>query len=773
MTDNLPLNPLPESKDWRRVLFVSGLLVAIVFAVFSQTLKHDFVNFDDETYFTANPHVNTGLSAHNAAWAFQIGYAANWHPLTWLSLMFDAQLFGHGPMGPHLTNVMLHATNTVLLFLLLRRLTGSLWPSAFTAAVFAIHPLHVESVAWVAERKDVLSGLFFMLTLLAYVHYAERSGPQFRMRGIFYGLTLLFFVLGLMSKPILVTLPFVLLLLDHWPLARLKRDTFWPLVIEKVPFFLFSAASCVLTILAQKQAITPTVALSLWSRIGNAMTSYVIYLGQMFYPTGLAAFYPHPENNLHVWAILFSLMILASITAVALALRRTRPYLLVGWLWYLGILVPVIGLLQVGGQARADRYTYLPLIGVLIMVAWAVKDLSATWRQRQSMLTVAALIVILPLMVTASIQTTYWQNSETLWRHTLACTWQNYVAHTDLGSALVKQGRISEAMEEYKIALGINPQYLEANNNIGILLARQGQTADAIGYYQKALEIKPDFVEAHVNLGNALSLEGQTDEAAEHFEKALQLDPSEAEAHNDWGAMLLARGRAAAAVDHFETAVEINPAYSEAQNNLGSALAAQGQTTGALTHFQKAIELKPGYANAHYNLANLYAAQGRVDEAIAHYQTALELVPNFVKAHYQLGLALQGSGKFAEAAEQFQTVLDLDARQIGALNDLAWMLATCPQDTFRNGIRAVELATKAEQLTQSRSPEILDTLAAAYAEAGRFPDAVQTVKKAMAMATDQNKNVLAAALQNRLHLYQANFPFRDTTMAAPAVSRKP
>ena len=543
-----PSNP----NDQRTVLVACVWLAAIVLVVFGQTLRYGFVNFDDEDYFTSNPHVLTGLTWGNAKWAFQIGYAANWHPLTWLSLMLDAQLFGTGPIGPHLTNIILHAANTVLLFLLLRRLiglrsgatatqTGTLWACAFVAAIFGIHPLHVESVAWVSERKDVLSGLFFMLTLLMYTRYVELTSVQKQKAKVFYGLALMCFALGLMSKPMLVTLPFVLLLLDWWPLKRFEfsplnsdesqtdfqRQTILQLVLEKLPFCLLSTTSCVVTILAQQKAIIPTDALPFLYRIGNASISYVVYLGQMFYPVGLAAFYPYPANP-SWWKIVISLIFVASTTAGAFAYRRRCPYLLVGWLWYLGTLVPVIGLLQAGGQAWADRYTYLPLIGVFIIITWATVDLLSTWRFRRQLLVLAAFIVVAALMIFTSIQTSYWRSSESLWVHTPACTSRNYVAHSDLASVLAGQGRNVEAIGHYQQALEIKPDYAEAHNNLGLLLAGQGKAIEAIKQYQSALEIKPGFAAALNNLGGALLAQGRTTEAMDHFQKAAELMPDNA-----------------------------------------------------------------------------------------------------------------------------------------------------------------------------------------------------------------------------------------------------
>jgi protein O-mannosyl-transferase len=665
---------------------VGVLLATAVLLVFGRTLRHDFLNYDDDQYFYANPQVQHGLTWSGVTWALQATDAANWHPLTWLSLMLDVQLFGVSPAGPHLTNVLLHAANTVLLFLLLKRLAdrrsdksagakatqaGALWPSAMVAALFGLHPLHVESVAWVAERKDVLSGLFFMLTLLFYARFAQATGlrtgtleakPGNNGSGD-YWLALLFFALGLMRKPMLVTLPFVLLLLDYWPLARFtihdSRFAIRRLAWEKLPFFVLSGISCVVTLIAQQQAIEPIEWLPLSQRVSNALVSYIAYLGKTFYPAKLAIFYPHAEEGQPLLQIALALILLAGISAGVLALRQMRPCLLVGWLWYLGMLVPVIGLVQVGEQARADRYTYLPIIGVFIMLAWSTGEVFERWRYRCRVLGAGAFTVIAALMLCASIQTSYWRNSESLWTHTLACTSRNYVGHNNLGIVLAKRGQSVEAMEHCQMALEIKPGYMDAHNNFGIILAGQGRAAEAMEHFQKALEIKPDFAEAH------------------------------------------------------------------------------------------------------YNLGNLLAKQGRSAEAMEHFLQALAIKPDSAKVHYRLALALKDQGRFEAAIPHFQKVLELEPRPMLAQNSLAWLFATCPEASLRNGDGAVELAQQAAQLSGGRHPEILDTLAAAYAEARRFPEAVETAQRALDLSLVQDNKPLANDIRTRLKLYEANSPYRE------------
>jgi len=586
------------------------LLAAAVFLVFGQSVRHDFVNYDDEEYFYSNPHILTGLNGNNARWAFRTEYAGNWHPMTWLSFMLDVEFFGTDPAGPHLTNVLLHATSTVLLFLVLKRMTGAYWRSAVVAALFGLHPLRVESVVWVAERKDVLSGLFFMLTLLMYASYARcvargtgqmtrteavaavpGSSPVTRHPSLFYLLALLFFALGLMSKPMLVTLPLVLLLLDYWPLNRFALSTFnsdasragfqpstrLRLVLEKLPFLVLSVAAAMVTVFVQREGVVAMEKLSLGMRMGNAAVTYITYLDQMVRPVRLAVFYPYSMSAM--WTAALALFFLAGISAGVFGLRRQHPYLLAGWLWYLGMLLPVIGLVQVGGQGHADRYTYLPLIGVFIMLAWAAVDFIPAWRYRHQMLSAGAVGVILALMACAWQQTSYWRNSESLWVHTLACTSRNYVAHNDLALVLAQQGRYAEALQHYQTALEINPHYAEAHNSIGIMLAQQGRLAEAIQHFQRALEIKPTFVAAHNSMGNALADQKRYAEAIKHYQRALETNPDSAEAHYNLGNVLALQGRYAEAIEHFQRTLQINPDDVKARNSLDAALALQGKPT--------------------------------------------------------------------------------------------------------------------------------------------------------------------------------------------------
>jgi protein O-mannosyl-transferase len=544
-----------------RDALVCVALVALTWAVFGQTLRNDFVNFDDHAYVYENPEVTNGLTLHGIAWAFTHDHARNWHPLTTISHMLDCQLFGLNASGHHFTNVLLHTVAVVLLFLLLRQLTGTFWRSAFIAAVFAIHPLRVESVAWVAERKDLLSGIFFMLTLAAYVRYARRPSL-----GRYITMSILF-ALGLMSKPMLVSIPFVLLLLDYWPLVRGETRQRWlRLIAEKIPLLVLSAASCVITFVVQKRGPLQIDQLPFIWRLKNAIVSYVAYVWQMFWPLNLAVFYPHPNNSLLPWQIILALGLLIGTTAIVLVLRQSRPYLVTGWFWYLGMLVPVIGIVQVGEQARADRYTYLPQIGLYLALTWLIVDLAKTWRLRREALAAGALTIVLLLSWRASVQASYWRNSETLWNRTLAVTSGNDVAHNNLGFLLLRRGQLDEATSHLERALEIRSGNGESHyslglalihNNLANALVRKGRIDQAIPHYEKAVALRPDYADSHYNFGIALLQQDRVDEAIAHWQKTVSIQPGDIEAHITLGDALLRSGRSEDAIVEYETALQL------------------------------------------------------------------------------------------------------------------------------------------------------------------------------------------------------------------------
>ena len=741
------------------------LLLAVVF-VFGQTVRHDFFNLDDNAYVYANPHVTSGFTVQGILWSFTHVHACYWIPLTWLSHMLDCQLYGlQHPGGHHLTNVLLHATSAIILFLVLRRMTGGFWRCAFVATVFAIHPLHVESVAWVAERKDVLSGLFFMLTLAAYAGYVQRPFSLLR-----YLLVTILFVLGLMAKPMLVTLPFVLLLLDYWPLGRLgaavpqssqpSSPTLRRVVLEKLPWLALAAGAGVVTLFAQQPALASTESLSFSSRVANASVAYIAYLGQFFYPVGLAVLYPHPQNSLPIWKIIGSLLLLVGISLGGLAGRRKYPYLLVGWLWYLGMLVPVIGLVQAGMQAMADRFTYLTQIGLYIALAWGTEYVSRKWPYRRWVVGVMATLAVVSLGYCARQQTSYWKDAETLWTHTLVCTTKNWLAHNNLGIVLASRGQVDAAIAHFKKALEITPDHVETHNNLGGALAIRGEVGAAIACYRKALEIQPDYAEAHNNLGVALAGRGQTDEAIVCYRKALEIQSDYVTAHNNLGNALRRLGRVDEAIVHFRRALAINPNYVAAHGNLGDALGAQGKLDEAIQHYRVVLQLNPQDIPGHLQLGKALAQQGSLPEAEVHFREALRLHPADAAACAYLAKALLQQGQTQAALRYYQEALRLQPDQPEALNDLAWLRATHPDPKLRNGSQAVTLARRACELA-THDAEALDTLAAAYAEAGRFAEAAQTARQAMELATQQHKPALAESIQARIRLYEVGTPFRE------------
>jgi len=598
-------------------------------------LSSGFINFDDTDYVTENVHVLKGLNGQSITWAFTTTEAANWHPLTWLSHMLDVQLFGLDAGKHHLTSLLLHILNSVLLFLLLVRMTGALWRSAFVAALFAIHPLHVESVAWIAERKDVLSTLFWLLTLGAWLGYvkSKKAAP--------YVLALALYALGLMAKPMLVTLPFTLLLLDYWPLRRLaiplhrRIGALKILLWEKLPFFMMSAASCIITFVAQRNqgAVETLENLVFGGRIANAAVAYVSYLGKTFWPASLAVYYPHPRTDLITWPVAGSALLLAGATILLLRLGRKAPFLLFGWLWYLGTLVPVIGLVQVGGQAMADRYTYVPLIGVFIAIAWGLAELALKIPGARVVAPVIAVASLAALFPIARAQTGHWTDTAALFEHTLAVTSDNLWAHNIIGFLRFDQGNIDEAITHYMEALRINSNFVEAQINLGNALADTGRYDEAIKYCNQALlRVGPENYKALNNLGRLLAKVNRIPEAIECLQKAIKIKPDFAEAHNNLGAVLGRQNRMPEAIEHFMEAVRIKPDYAQGLDNLGMALQKTNRLPEAIERFRQAVRIAPNSAKIHYNLGMALAIERRLTEAQEQFQEALRINPDYENA---------------------------------------------------------------------------------------------------------------------------------------------
>ena len=576
-------------------LWVFALLTAAVFAAYGQTLRFGFVSYDDPAYVTDNIHVNAGVTWNGIVWAFTHSWAGNWFPLTWLSHMLDCQLFGLDSGLHHLTNVCIHVLATFLLYAVLRRITNARWPSAMVAALFALHPLHVESVAWIAERKDVLSAFFWMLTLWAYAKYVARPGP------LRYALTLLAFCLGLMAKPMVVTLPLVMLLLDYWPFARGLR------LLEKLPFFGLSAAASVVTYLVHQKvaAVASLESLPMGPRIENALVSYAVYVGKMFWPTRLAVFYPYPSGSL-VWPAILAGLGLAVVTAAAVRAARQRPYFLVGWLWYLVTLAPVIGLIQAGQQARADRYMYIPMIGLSIALVWGAREIL---QSRPRLGAAIALGIAAACAALTWSQAGYWRDSVSLFQHAVDVTTDNYIARFNLAGVLSMRGDDGEAARQLAEAVRIRPGSALAHLGLGRLLAKQGRTEEALAQLHTAALLQPGDASIHYQIGAALGAAGRTYEAAGELSEAVRLDPNDADARGNLGMALAILGRLPEAAGEFSTAVQLKPDDASARFNLGTALARLGRWREAVAQFSEAVRIDPGYAEARVALEEATAAE--------------------------------------------------------------------------------------------------------------------------------------------------------------------
>ncbi len=674
-----------------------GLLLGLVLAgaalwAFLPAVDNGFVDYDDPDYVTGNPHVTGGVTWRSLQWALLGSRAANWHPLTWISHQFDWEAFGGAAWGHHFSSVLLHAANVVLLFLVLRRLTNAPWKSFLVALFFGVHPLRAESVAWISERKDVLSTTFFLLTIWAYALWApptkdsregtptDASGkpphprpdaprlPRFNASTLqrshaLYVLSLLFFALGLMSKQMLVTLPCVLLLLDFWPLGRWRARDSRKLLLEKVPFFILAIAACFITLLVQRRGGAIIQGLPFSGRLENAAVSYFRYVGKLLYPADLAFFYP-PVAHWPWLIVVGSVLLLVTIVAAVFFARKRYPYLLVGWLWFAGTLVPVIGLVPAGEQSMADRYSYIPSIGLVWLLVWGVAELLKTGRASSGTLPGgspgvkssigaaglgwtrllgfgAAVALAVACAVLTRQQVSYWKDDETLFGHALKVTANNYLAHNNLGTARDKQGRYDEAIAQFQEALRIKPDYAQGHSNLGVVLVEKNQLDDAIKEFEAALRINPNYADAHNNLGLALERKGLTDDALRQYELAVHLRPEFPDAHYNLGVALMKKGRLDLAVREFHATLEQQPGSADAHNNLGFVLQQQDRLDAAIEHYQMAVLLRPEYPRAHFNLGVALYHKGRIDPAIQQFQEALRLKPDYVEARKNLDALLQ------------------------------------------------------------------------------------------------------------------------------------
>jgi tetratricopeptide (TPR) repeat protein len=721
-------------------------------AVFGWTCRNEFVNYDDGVYVVDNPHVQSGLTTDNIRWAFQsVGYAATYQPLTWLSFQLDAQIYGMAAWGFHLTNVLLHAANTVLLFWALRTLTGNGWRSGIVAALFAVHPLHVESVAWVAERKDVLSSLFWMMALWAYAWYAHR--PHW----IRYLVVVGALILGLLAKPMLVTLPFVFLLLDYWPLGRFteSQQTFsrarrWGfLLAEKAPLLVVAFGFSIVTYIAQyHEAVRSLEEYPLAVRLTNGLLAYCLYLCQTFWPVNLGNYYPHPAGEIHtladiaipLWQPIAALVFLVAVSILAIAKMRSLPYFFVGWFWYIGTLIPVSGLVQFGSQARADRFTYIPLIGIFLAAVWGLSDVAVRCRCQKAAAGITAIVLVL-LMMYSFNQVSYWHDSITLWEHALEACGESTLAHTNAATALREKAEalrqngavqaamplLREAVRHNRAALHIDPENFAAKNQLAIDLFMFGEEQEAFTLWQETIHKWPKFDQPRYNMALALSRQGKTDDAIKEYEGLL----------------------------------EVRPDFNAGHYNLGLLLLERGRIQESLAHFREALALGFTSPLLYYGLGSALTAAGRPSEALAPLQRAVEGVPDFWPARSLSGYVLHETGQPEAARREYEAASRLEPRWMEIQNQDAWLKATSADDAKRNGAVALVLAREVCQASDGGEPRYLDTLAAALAEAGNFKEAITTARRAVEAAEQNQKKDLADAIRKRLIPYEHRKPYRS------------
>jgi len=653
-------------KSKRQTALVCFFIAAATLICFWPVVHAGFIDYDDSDYVTDNPHVLAGLTPDSLVWALQTRHASNWHPLTWWSHMLDAQMFGPGPMGPHCVNLALHVANALLLFLVLRKMTGAIRRSAFVAALFALHPLHVESVAWVSERKDVLSTFFWMLTLWAYAGFAEKLQRKTPGAKVYYGLAVLCFALGLMSKPMLVTLPFVLLLLDYWPLKRIQFVSrkqacadLGRLVLEKAPFLILTILACAATVWAQQGAIQPLDNLSFEARLENSVVSYARYLGKIFWPAGLAIPYLH-RGAWPLTAIVPAAMAVILLSLGAIARARKYPFVVAGWFWFLGTLIPVIGLLQVGAQSMADRYTYVPAIGIFVIIAWGMAKAAERWRFPEAVVLAGLGLILATCGAMARQQSSYWTSTEKLFHHTEMVSEKNYVALGILGLAQFHEGNISAATNYYLRALEINPASVDAMNNMGVALGGKGND-ESLVWYHRALQLKPLDSKILYNLGNELASRKEYAEACEQFEAALKITPDEFEARNNLANTLVEMGRLDEGLEQFEKVLRVQRHNATVMKNMAGVLLKQDKVEQAILLYRQAIKEAPKDASTHYLLGQALAVHEQWNEAIQEYVETLQLAPGNPVAEYNLGYAFRVQKRLDEARQHLEEALRLQA----------------------------------------------------------------------------------------------------------------
>ncbi len=744
-----------DANSKRLRLWLSIGLTVVTLAVYVQVYRHDFVDLDDGAYVFGNYHVSSGLSWQNSVWAFTAGHSGNWHPITWLSHMLDCQLFDLNPGPQHLVSVFIHVVNVLLLFLFLQNATGVLWRSASVAALFALHPLHVESVAWIAERKDVLSTFFGLCALQMYVSYARKPG-MYR-----YLLSLGLFALGLMAKPMLVTLPFVMLLLDYWPLhrfvpafhsprqqakeARQSRDhRLWdsvlPLFREKVPFFLLAAVSSIVTFGVQNRggAVQSIDLVPFAIRVANAVRSYAAYLAKTLCPTDLSIFYRLQLTGYSNFLTVMTFLLLAGFTWSVIRVARRYPYLAVGWLWYLGTLVPVIGLVQVGEQARADRYTYVPLIGIFIAITWGLSEIAA-----RRLSTGKALRVVMPALVAACSfvswqQVQYWRNTITLASHAVAIDGDNYMARQMLGMGFAKSNKINDAISELSKAHQLRPANVSIMGNLGTLLYQVGEVKQAHDLFTRALKLKPDDPVALRNMGRICFAQGKFAEAADFYRQALRTAPDNYLVQRLLGDALTKLGRAQEAIDAYNTVLRIRPQDAEALVGLATVLAGQGKMADSASFAQRALQIDPKNAETHNLFGKVLLQQGQADQAIMHFTEALRIKPEYGEAHYNMGVALQTQGRILDATSHYRETIKLQPNYVDAYYNLAGVL--------ENQGDTAGAIVNYQQVVRLRPDyaEAFNNLGVAYVHSGQIVKALESFTQALRVSPEN-----ADALRNR------------------------
>lgn len=650
--------------------WLAALLLAVAtIVVYAPVRHHEFIDFDDGLYVYDNKQVQEGLSFDAIQWAFSLVKENNtyWHPVAWLSHMLDCQLFGLNPGAHHLSNLFFHLLNVLLLFLALLRMTGALWNSAFVAALFALHPVNVDSVAWIAERKNLLSTTFWMLTMLTYAHYAARPSV------LRYGGVTAVFTIGLMTKPMLVTLPCALLLLDFWPLGRFRwfrngrnssfAETSTPrLILEKIPLLALSFGAMALSFISlQKNSqILNEIVHPMGLRIANALVSYWHYLWKMVWPANLAVFYPFPKE-IPLWQPVTAGIALIAATGLVIAYSRKKPYLATGWFWYLGTLTPVIGIIQGGLWPQiADRWAYVPYVGVFILIAWFAEDLAARQKWRRRILTASAIAILVVFSTLTTLQLKHWQTTESLFQHALHVTEQNFLAHLQIGHVLKNQKKPAEAIREYKKSLDIIPDYAKAHEALGDAYIALKSYEKAIFHYHKALLRAPAEIDLYYKIGNSYTNTGQYVQALHYYQDIITFAPDDPKAYNNMGAVELCLGNLENARQNFINAIAIQPDYAEAVYNLGLAASKAGNTDEAVVHFQRAVALNPNYGDAHNSLAQIFFEAGNLDQARVHFNHVARITPDDPTAHYNLGVISYSKGQAAEAARHFLQALKIN-----------------------------------------------------------------------------------------------------------------